>query len=292
MAAIAASNGQAPSTRSGAAAGLRSSWPVLASVALHGGLAVLLFAGPKPAPETPPSPLLVVEVVVASDDASGVPGDKSFGGLPVSLAVTPGPPDAVSVPIPATAPSAPPERAAAVVVEREGTEPPPTSARAVAAARPPPPLPMLRPRPARSATGEQENGTEDRDPALPARTAAARPLAPRGTDTGGLGVSARRAAPGSVGVSQPGFALGAAGNPKPPYPNRARERGWQGRVLLRVSVDVRGRVLSIELAQSSGFGILDRAARDAVGRWRFTPATRSGRPVPGVALVPVVFALR
>jgi len=80
-------------------------------------------------------------------------------------------------------------------------------------------------------------------------------------------------------------------NPKPAYPTQARKRGMEGRVILRVQVRFDGAVKSVELQQSSGYGLLDRAARVAVLRWRFAPATRGGRVVDGEVLIPFDFRL-
>jgi len=80
-------------------------------------------------------------------------------------------------------------------------------------------------------------------------------------------------------------------NPKPAYPTQARKRGMEGRVILRVQVRFDGAVKSVELQQSSGYALLDRAARVAVLRWRFAPATRGGREVDGEVLIPFDFQL-
>ncbi len=77
----------------------------------------------------------------------------------------------------------------------------------------------------------------------------------------------------------------------PVYPELARRRGEQGRVMLRVGVDPAGRPISVSVATSSGFPILDSSALNAVRAWRFVPATRGGRAVPAVAEVPVQFRL-
>ncbi len=88
------------------------------------------------------------------------------------------------------------------------------------------------------------------------------------------------------GYGQPGHA-----NARPRYPWLSRQKGEQGRVVLRVSVDVNGRATGVTVVQSSGFGRLDRAARRAIETWRFTPAHRGGRDVAGTVDVPVSFRL-
>lgn len=50
------------------------------------------------------------------------------------------------------------------------------------------------------------------------------------------------------------------------YPLLARRRGWEGEVVLSFGVDRAGRILGAEVARSSGHGVLDRAALDALAR--------------------------
>jgi len=79
--------------------------------------------------------------------------------------------------------------------------------------------------------------------------------------------------------------------PLPPYPALARSRGWQGEVELWVHVAADGRVLEARVNDSSGFELLDRAAVDTVGRWRFHPARIGKTPVATEIRVPVCFRL-
>ena len=80
-------------------------------------------------------------------------------------------------------------------------------------------------------------------------------------------------------------------NPRPRYPMRARRRGLEGTVLVSVQVDRQGEPVAVDVAQSSGHAILDRAARRAVQRWRFAPARRRGEPVAAEVTIPVRFTL-
>jgi protein TonB len=89
----------------------------------------------------------------------------------------------------------------------------------------------------------------------------------------------------------PSYGVGGGVNRPPTYPRQARRMGWEGRVLLRVRVDDRGRVDTVRLGRSSGHGLLDRAALDAVRRWRFAPATRGATPVAAWIDVPIRFRL-
>jgi len=80
-------------------------------------------------------------------------------------------------------------------------------------------------------------------------------------------------------------------NPKPAYPKMARRRGLEGVVVLAVSVSSQGSVKGLELKKSSGHKLLDNAAKNAVKRWRFTPATRGGIKVNAMVDVPIRFTL-
>jgi periplasmic protein TonB len=81
-------------------------------------------------------------------------------------------------------------------------------------------------------------------------------------------------------------------NPPPDYPRRAMQRNQQGTVFLEVLVNSRGRVEEIKVAESSGYSILDRAARDAVRDWVFKPGRKAGRPVDTWVRLPVRFELQ
>lgn len=64
------------------------------------------------------------------------------------------------------------------------------------------------------------------------------------------------------------------------YPQLARRKGWQGRVDLGFRVEADGRIEHIRVVRSSGHGILDRSAIQAlrdVGRVSVTAPRRGGR---------------
>ena len=81
-------------------------------------------------------------------------------------------------------------------------------------------------------------------------------------------------------------------NPSPYYPGIARRRGYEGRTLLRVEVLESGKVGQIEIAGSSGFEVLDKAALKSVEEWTFVPGTRNGKEIRQWAEVPVRFDLQ
>jgi protein TonB len=82
------------------------------------------------------------------------------------------------------------------------------------------------------------------------------------------------------------------GNPKPPYPEVARRRGYEGTVRLKVEVLATGGVESIGVQESSGYEILDRSALKTVKHWKFMPAQYGGIPVKSTVIVPVTFQLK
>jgi TonB family protein len=81
-------------------------------------------------------------------------------------------------------------------------------------------------------------------------------------------------------------------NPKPPYPEVARRRGYEGTVRLKVEVLASGEVERIWVKQSSGYEVLDRSALKTVQNWRFIPAQFGGIPVKSTVIIPVTFQLK
>lgn len=79
--------------------------------------------------------------------------------------------------------------------------------------------------------------------------------------------------------------------PPPEYPPRALRSGERGTVLVLAYIGPDGVPTSTSLAQSSGSRELDRAAMQAVRRWRFEPALAGGRPTVGQVIVPIDFSL-
>jgi len=69
-------------------------------------------------------------------------------------------------------------------------------------------------------------------------------------------------------------------NQPPAYPIQAARVGAQGTVALVVHVSAQGLPQDVVVAGSSGSATLDRAARNAVLRWHFTPARLQGAPMP------------
>jgi len=79
---------------------------------------------------------------------------------------------------------------------------------------------------------------------------------------------------------------------RPSYPSSARRIGAEGTTMLRVYVALDGQVTDVVVDRSAGHPDLDRAAVDAVRRWRFEPGRRGAEPIGMWVRLPVQFVLR
>ncbi|WP_206047211.1 energy transducer TonB, partial [Noviherbaspirillum denitrificans] len=79
--------------------------------------------------------------------------------------------------------------------------------------------------------------------------------------------------------------------PQPEYPPASRRMGEEGKAVLRVLVNEKGRPERADVQTSSGFARLDEAARKAVMRALFKPFIEDGKAVPAYAIVPIRFQL-
>ena len=77
----------------------------------------------------------------------------------------------------------------------------------------------------------------------------------------------------------------------PSYPAFARRLEKEGTVLLRVTIDERGRPVEIEVLKKAGFGF-DEEAVKAVKDSTFVPAKKEGKPLTCKALLPIRFVLK
>ncbi len=78
---------------------------------------------------------------------------------------------------------------------------------------------------------------------------------------------------------------------RPPYPRRARQEGWHGRVILRLSIQPTGTVERAAIHESSGYPLLDDSAIKAATQWKFQPAKNGGFPVASTVNIPIQFDL-
>ncbi len=81
-------------------------------------------------------------------------------------------------------------------------------------------------------------------------------------------------------------------NPKPSYPALARRRGWQGVVILAVTVLADGSPGRLAIHTSSGHDLLDKTALQTVKDWHFLPGKTNNIAAPMEVLVPVQFVLQ
>jgi TonB family protein len=79
------------------------------------------------------------------------------------------------------------------------------------------------------------------------------------------------------------------GQTKPHYPEEALLKRVQGTVLLQILIDAAGKVVYVEVRRP--VPLLNEEAVRCVREWTFQPDTRQGRPVPGVAQVPMSFRI-
>ena len=192
----------------------------------------------------------------------------------------------VAEPLPAPRPPPPPRRSARVPERQTRSEvsaPPQLQTAAVQ----PAPAPAVVDTPPAVPTEPLALG--DPDSRIDASTAVA--AAATSETVGGEGENRGEEGGLSRDYVGPDFNVSYFSNPEPDYPSLSRRLREQGLVKLRVHVTVDGRAGEVTLHKSSGFERLDRAALDAVRRWRFRPAQQAGKPVAGWVLVPVRFEL-
>ncbi|MDR6840609.1 energy transducer TonB [Pseudoxanthomonas sacheonensis] len=135
-------------------------------------------------------------------------------------------------------------------------------------------------------------GAEQADRPQLVETAPPPPL-PAPIDETGLPVAPEvgaATAPGTVALAPGDQPVPLAGQTPPPrYPSEALRRGESGTVLVRVEVDANGAPAGVALVQRSGSRDLDRAAMEAVRKWRFMPAQRDGQAVAASLVIPIDF---
>ncbi len=81
-------------------------------------------------------------------------------------------------------------------------------------------------------------------------------------------------------------------NPYPKYPKVSLMRKEVGTVWLTLTVTAEGFAKDVQVKQTSGYPRLDKAALEAVKRWRFRPARRFEQPVDAEYELPIHFKLK
>ncbi|WP_027284380.1 energy transducer TonB [Rubritepida flocculans] len=307
-------------------------WGGLASLLLHGALAAALLlppaslrreAGPEQGVELlwdPDSPEAVGEgggaEEAAAPAAPEAPPEPPLPGTPpeppalAALAPPPAPPPAPS----AAAPENPPPPTSPPPAPLGS--PPPLPLGPLAEAPPPPPPPALPsaesppPEPPRMEAAPPEPPRPEPLRRDPARAEPARPARPAPRPQASARPAPAPAPPGpgapaadapGAGEAGQGRAIGATAPPEPDerypcaapaYPEMARARGEQGVVVLELAIGTDGRVITARVARSSGFPMLDEAARRAAQEWRFRPARIEGQPTLATVQAAVQFRLQ
>lgn len=100
---------------------------------------------------------------------------------------------------------------------------------------------------------------------------------------------------GSTGLIETEF--GSSGAPAflrrqmPVYPMMAKKLGKQGKVVLRLLINEKGRLLNVEVVESAGYGFTESAV-EAIKMSTFSPAHEKGVSVASKALLTIRFVLK
>jgi len=77
----------------------------------------------------------------------------------------------------------------------------------------------------------------------------------------------------------------------PVYPMMAKKLGKQGRVVLRLHINEKGRLLNVEVVEPAGYGFTESAI-EAVKMSTFSPAHEKGASIASKALLSIRFVLK
>jgi protein TonB len=78
---------------------------------------------------------------------------------------------------------------------------------------------------------------------------------------------------------------------RPPYPSSKLDSGEEAVLRLRLSIDERGRVTSVEPVGRTDPAFLQAARRHLTARWRYQPATEDGRAIASSTVITLRFEL-
>ena len=126
------------------------------------------------------------------------------------------------------------------------------------------------------------------EPVIPSETVEAIPIAPP---------VIQKKAPVEAKAEPRDVEFGSSEGPRfshremPVYPLLARRLGKEGKVILRLTIDDKGKLLNLEIIEGSGYGFTESAI-EAVRRSTFQPAMKEGKPILSRALLPIKFTLR
>jgi len=160
---------------------------------------------------------------------------------------------------------------------------------------PPPQAPAVRvaEAPSEAATRVTESQTLAADPSVKADVYGVLGGAPGGAAggvAGGQGDGRRLGR--DLPVVGPSYDAAYLNNAPPRYPAVARRMKLQGTSTVRVLVGTDGHPEQVRLEATSGVGVLDEAALEAVQGWRFVPARQGETAVAAEVNVPLRFRLQ
>jgi protein TonB len=78
---------------------------------------------------------------------------------------------------------------------------------------------------------------------------------------------------------------------RPPYPASKLLTEEEAVLILRLSIDERGRVVAVDPVGSADPVFLGAARRYLVAHWRYKPASRDGSPVASSTIITLKFQL-
>jgi protein TonB len=270
--------------------------PFALSLAGHAAclVALVLLLSAKPPPLLRPTAKGGIEVVFepAPPRQETTPTPSAEPALsPLEPEAVPPPPEPPVVSAEPPLPEPPPP-------EPPPPEPPPPQSEApVAASEPPPPPPPLpqkqvvrkAPKPA-PRHQEIQQPTQTYLPNLPPQPPTA--SAPSAPQTAMAATPVPAPVPSAEASAGYRALLSAWLESHKRYPDAARQRGEEGRAVLRFSVDRSGRVLDFAVTSSSGYPDLDQSVEEMM-RGAILPPFPVGMPQPGMQVsVTIRFSLR
>jgi TonB family protein len=100
----------------------------------------------------------------------------------------------------------------------------------------------------------------------------------------------------TVAVSSTGLAADetrpeAIHRENPEMTAEARAANYDGRCVLRITIDTDGNVQDPEVIKSAEYG-MEKASLEAVKKWKFRPATKAGKPIAVKAQIEMSFRMR
>ncbi|MEE2785906.1 MAG: TonB family protein, partial [Myxococcota bacterium] len=138
-------------------------------------------------------------------------------------------------------------------------------------------------------------------PTTPAKRLRASALPALKLSYSGLGLSTALPTLGNIGLEQMDIPESTPAPNRPPrarrtiapvYPRSARRDGIEGYVVVRLSIDSKGRVNHVIVVDAEPMGVFEQSARDAARRFEFEPAEQNGAPTQATLEKKIVFTLR